>query len=210
MLVNIDFETRSKIDLKDRGLDAYARDISTEVICMAYSIDGGEVKLYTPQFALPQFLFNPETKFQAWNAAFEYNILKHVLQVPVKIEQFIDTMAMAAANNLPQSLDDCSQFLNSEYQKDPIGKRLIQKLSKPKKDGTFNEDPELLDQMYEYCKQDVRTEMAIAKQLRALSSNEQKVWELTQKINESGVPVDPQELQNAIKAVEENKCFIQS
>lgn len=210
MLVNIDFETRSKIDLKDRGLDAYARDISTEVICMAYSIDGGEVKLYTPQFALPQFLFNPETKFQAWNAAFEYNILKHVLQVPVKIEQFIDTMAMAAANNLPQSLDDCSQFLNSEYQKDPVGKRLIQKLSKPKKDGTFNEDPELLDQMYEYCKQDVRTEMAIAKQLRALSSNEQKVWELTQKINESGVPVDPQELQNAIKAVEENKCFIQS
>lgn len=208
MLVNLDFETRSAVDLKDKGLDTYARDISTEVICMAYSIDGGEVKLYTPQFALPQFLFNPDTKFQAWNAAFEYNILKHVLQVPVKIEQFIDTMAIAAANNLPQSLDDCSQFLDSEYQKDPVGKRLIQKLSKPKKDGTFNEDPELLDQMYEYCKQDVRTEMAIAKQLRALSANEQAVWVLTQKINESGVPVDPQELQNALFTCETNKTAI--
>jgi DNA polymerase len=164
--------------------------------------------LYTPQFALPQFLFNPETKFQAWNAAFEYNILKHVLQVPVKWEQMIDSMAIAAANNIPQALDDAAQFVDGEHLKDPIGKRLIQKLSKPKKDGTFNEDPELLDQMYEYCKQDVRTEMAVVKRLRGLSSLEQQVWVLTQKINEVGVPVDPQELQNAIFACEQNKAAI--
>ena len=205
MLVNLDFETRSTVDLKDKGLDTYARDPSTEVICMAYSIDGGDVKLYTPQFALPQFLFNPEVKFQAWNAAFEYNILKHVLQVPVKWEQMIDSMAIAAANNIPQALDDAAQFIDGEHLKDPIGKRLIQKLSKPKKDGTFNEDPELLDQMYEYCKQDVRTEMEVVKNLRGLSAAEQRVWVLTQKINEVGVPVDPQELRNAIFACETNK-----
>jgi DNA polymerase bacteriophage-type len=208
MLVNLDFETRSKVDLKDRGLDTYARDISTEVICMAYSIDGGDVKLYTPQFALPQFLFNPETKFQAWNAAFEYNILKHVLQVPVKWEQMIDSMAIAAANNIPQALEDAAQFIDGNHLKDPIGKRLIQKLSKPKKDGTFNEDPELLDQMYEYCKQDVRTEMEVIKNLRPLSKVEQQVWVLTQKINEVGVPVDPQELKNAIFTCEKNKELI--
>jgi DNA polymerase len=172
---------------------------------MAYSIDGGPVKLYTPQFALPQFLFDPNTIFTAWNAAFEYNILRNVLEVPVRWEQFIDTMAIAAANNLPQSLDECAQMLDAEYKKDPIGKRLIQKLSKPKKDGTFNEDPELLEQMYEYCKQDVRVEMSIAKQLRPLSGNEQKVWVLTQKINDRGVPVDPDELKNAIFACEQNK-----
>jgi DNA polymerase bacteriophage-type len=205
MLVNLDFETRSKVDLKDKGLDTYARDSSTEVICMAYSIDGSDVKLYTPQFALPQFLFNPETKFQAWNAAFEYNILKHVLQVPVKWEQMIDSMAIAAANNIPQALEDAAQFIDGNHLKDPIGKRLIQKLSKPKKDGTFNEDPELLEQMYEYCKQDVRTEMEVVKNLRALSAVEQQVWVLTQKINEVGVPVDPQELRNAIFACEQNK-----
>lgn len=205
MLVNLDFETRSRVDLKDKGLDTYARDISTEVICMAYSIDGGEVKLWTPQFAIPQFLFKPEAKFQAWNAAFEYNILKHVLQVPVKWEQMIDSMAIAAANNIPQSLEDAAQFIDGNQLKDPIGKRLIQKLSKPKKDGTFNEDPELLDQMYEYCKQDVRTEMEVVKHLRGLSSSEQAVWVLTQKINEVGVPVDPQELKNAIFACEQNK-----
>ena len=138
MLINLDFETRSKVDIKDKGLDAYAKDISTEVICMAYSIDGGEVKLWTPQFAIPQFLFNPQARFSAWNAAFEYNILRYVLEVPVKWEQMIDSMAIAAANNIPQALDDAAQFVDGEHLKDPIGKRLIQKLSKPKKDGTFN------------------------------------------------------------------------
>jgi DNA polymerase len=208
MLVNLDFETRSKVDLKDKGLDTYARDISTEVICMAYSIDGGEVKLWTPQFAIPQFLSNPNAKFQAWNAAFEYNIMKHVLQLNTTWEQMIDSMAIAAANNIPQALDDAAQFIDGEHLKDPIGKRLIQKLSKPKKDGTFNEDPELLDQMYEYCKQDVRTEMEVVKNLRPLSASEQAVWVLTQKINEAGVPVDPQELKNAIFACEQNKKAI--
>jgi DNA polymerase len=208
MLVNLDFETRSKVDLKDKGLDTYARDVSTEVICMAYSIDGGEVKLWTPQFAIPQFLSNPNAKFQAWNAAFEYNIMKHVLQLNTTWDQMIDSMAIAAANNIPQALDDAAQFVDGEHLKDPIGKRLIQKLSKPKKDGTFNEDPELLDQMYEYCKQDVRTEMEVVKRLRALSSVEQDVWVLTQRINEAGVPVDPQELQNAIFACEQNKAAI--
>ena len=208
MLVNLDFETRSKVDLKDKGLDTYARDISTEVICMAYSIDGGEVKLWTPQFAIPQFLSNPNAKFQAWNAAFEYNIMKHVLHLNTTWDQMIDSMAIAAANNIPQALDDAALFVDGEHLKDPIGKRLIQKLSKPKKDGTFNKDTELLEQMYEYCKQDVRTEMDVIKNLRPLSKVEQQVWALTQKINEMGVPVDPQELQNAIFACEKNKAAI--
>jgi DNA polymerase bacteriophage-type len=206
MLVNLDFETRSKVDIKDKGLDTYARDPSTEVICMAYSVDQGPVKLWTPGTALPMFMFqNTGVFFQAWNAAFEYNIMKHVLQLDTRWEQMIDSMAIAAANNIPQALDDAAQFIDGEHLKDPIGKRLIQKLSKPKKDGTFNEDPELLDQMYEYCKQDVRTEMEVVRHLRPLSSNEQQVWVLTQKINEVGVPVDPQELRNAIFACEQNK-----
>ena len=107
MLVSIDFETRSRVDLPTYGLDKYAKDRSTEVLCMAYSIDGGPVQLYTPQFAIPQFLFDPNTRFTAWNAAFEYNILRNVMEVPVQWEQFTDSMALAAANNLPQGLEDC-------------------------------------------------------------------------------------------------------
>ena len=205
MLISIDFETRSKVDLPTYGLDKYSKDPSTEVICMAYSMDGGDVKLWTPTTQLPSIFHRKEVQFTAWNAAFEYNIMKHVLGLDVDWAQFIDTMAVAASNNIPQSLEEAALFLGTIEQKDSEGKKLIQKLSKPKKDGTFNMDAELLNQMYEYCKQDVRTEMAIARQLRGLSSNEQAIWVATQRINERGVSVDPQELIHAVNAVNAGK-----
>ena len=100
---------------------------------------------------------DPLTQFliQAWNAMFEYAIWNCVC-VPkygwpkLKLEQCVDTMAVAAANNIPQSLDDAGAFLDAQYQKDPIGKRLIQKLCKPNSKGEFNNDPELLKQLLDY------------------------------------------------------------
>ena len=56
-------------------------------------------------------------------------------------------------------------------------------------------------ELFDYCEQDVRAEMSIVANLRPLSLVEQEVWELTQRINLRGVPVDPKELQNAVKAV---------
>ena len=109
-------------------------------------------------------------------------------------------MAIAAANNIPQALGDAAQFMDAEHKKDTRGRYLIQKLCKPHK-GVFNEDPELMRELFEYCKQDVRAEMSIVANLRPLSLVEQEVWELTQRINLRGVPVDPKELQNAVKAV---------
>ena len=212
MIYSIDFETRSEIDLIDRGLDVYANDASTEVLCIAFGTMPESIKVSTPQ--------NPETnhlwplmqhvskggKIQAWNALFEYAIWNCVCVPkydwpPLKLEQCIDILATATANNIPQGLDDAGAFFNLEYKKDPIGKRLIQKLCKPHK-GEFNNDPELLNQLYEYCRQDVKTEMSIGRILRALDASEQKVWELTQRINIRGVPVDSEELKNAVFACE--------
>jgi DNA polymerase len=58
-----------------------------------------------------------------------------------------------------------------------------------------------MKELFDYCAQDVRTEMAIGSVLRPLSDAEQEVWELTQRINLKGVPVDPNELHNAVLAV---------
>jgi DNA polymerase len=210
MIYSIDFETRSAIDLTDRGLDIYANDDTTEVLCMAFGINPQDVDVIDPN---NKFLYNPVLshvenggKIQAWNAMFEYAIWNCVCVPkygwpPLKLTQCIDTMAIAAANNIPQSLDDAGVFMNSEHKKDAVGKRLIQKLCKPNNKGVFNEDPELLAQLFEYCAQDVRTEMAIGSVLRPLSDLEQEVWELTQRINLRGVPVNPQELHNAVQAV---------
>ena len=209
MIYSIDFETRSIIDLTDRGLDVYANDPSTEALCVAFGTSPDAIGLYIPSRKTPGALVEHVAnggKIQAWNAMFEYAIWNCVC-VPkygwpvLKLEQVIDSMAIAAANNIPQSLGDAALFMDATHKKDPIGAKLIQKLCKPNKNGEFNNDPELLRQLYEYCKQDVRTEMSIVSKLRPLSDSEQAIWELTQRINLRGVPVDPKELQNAVKAV---------
>ena len=209
MIYSIDFETRSRIDLVNRGLDVYANDPSTEVICIAFGTDPDKILVRHPQFKIDELLEHVRNggKIQAWNAMFEYAIWNCVCVPkygwpPLKIAQCIDSMATAAANNIPQSLEDAALFLGTIEQKDPEGKKLIMKLSKPQKDGTFNMDPDLIGKMFDYCAQDVRTEMSVVKGLRALSEAEQAVWIATQKINIRGVPVDPRELQNAIRAVE--------
>jgi DNA polymerase len=219
MIYSIDFETRSKANLPDVGLDNYANDPTTEVLCIAFGNNPETVNVLPPQ--------NPSTnqlwplmqhvskggKIAAWNAMFEYAIWNCVC-VPkygwpvLKLEQCIDTMAVAAANNIPQGLDDAGAFMDAQYQKDPIGKRLIQKLCKPNSKGGFNDDPELMSQLFDYCAQDVRTEMALGAVLRPLEDVEQAVWTLTQRINTRGVPVDPRELQNAVLAVEKAQAAI--
>jgi hypothetical protein len=133
-------------------LDIYANDDTTEVLCIAFGNTPETVNVLPPQ--------NPSTnqlwplmqhvskggKIQAWNAMFEYAIWNCVC-VPkygwpkLALTQCIDTMAIAAANNVPQSLDDAGKFMNSEHKKDAVGKRLIMKLSKPNSKGVFNEDP---------------------------------------------------------------------
>lgn len=208
MIYSIDFETRSFIDLVEHGLDIYANDESTDILCIAYGSDTNNVRVidsvFTQNFPLLDHVRNGG-KIQAWNAMFEYAIWNCVC-VPkygwpeLKLEQCIDSMAIAAANNIPQSLGDAAAFIDANQQKDTRGRYLIQKLCKPHK-GVFNDDPELLNELFNYCKQDVRTELAVVSNLRHLSDHEQEVWAMTQRINIRGVPVDPSELHNAVRAV---------
>jgi len=213
MIYSIDFETRSTIDLTEQGLDIYANDDTTEVLCIAFGNPTTDSVIVTKPRVDPSnedlmFLLahvKRGGKIQAWNAMFEYAIWNCVCVPkygwpPLKLEQCIDSMAIAAANNVPQSLGDAAIFMDANQQKDTRGRYLIQKLCKPHK-GVFNNDPELLKELFDYCAQDVRTEMAIVANLRPLSDVEQEVWELTQRINLRGVPVDPQELHNAVLAV---------
>ena len=46
-MIWLDFETRSTCDLKSRGVYNYAQDLTTEVLCMSYAVDDGEVQTWT-------------------------------------------------------------------------------------------------------------------------------------------------------------------
>ena len=210
IVFSIDFETRSNIDLTEQGLDIYANDPSTEVLCIAYGPNIDNVLVYHPERTNVERLLDHVKnggKIQAWNAMFEYAIWNCVC-VPkygwpkLRLNQCIDSMAIAAANNVPQSLGDAAIFMDANQKKDTHGRYLIQKLCKPQKNGLFNNDPKLLFELFDYCAQDVRTEMAIVANLRPLTAVEEDIWTLTQRINLRGVPVDPIELQNAVLACE--------
>ena len=221
MIYSIDFESRSAIDLTEQGLDIYANDPTTEVLCIAFGTNPNNVLVSKPGkktdqgFMLPmlpgggsllQHVYSGG-KIQAWNAMFEYAIWNCVCVPkygwpPLKLEQCIDSMAIAAANNVPQSLGDAAIFMDSAHKKDTRGRYLINKLCKPKKDGTWDESGVLMAELFNYCADDVRAEMSIVADLRPLTASEMDVWTLTQRINLRGVPVDPKELRNAIAAID--------
>ena len=109
MIYSIDFETRSKANLPDVGLDIYANDPTTEVLCIAFGTDPNNVYVKTPEELSfhRTVLFDHVRnggKIQAWNAMFEYAIWNCVC-VPkygwpeLKLEQVIDSMAIAAAKS---------------------------------------------------------------------------------------------------------------
>jgi DNA polymerase len=212
MIYSIDFETRSFADLPEVGLDKYANCLSTEVLCIAFGTQPDNVLVTSPKPTANLDLNNLLAhvrgggKIQAWNAMFEYAIWNCVCVPkygwpPLKLEQCIDTMAIAAVNNVPQALGDAAIFMDANQQKDTRGRYLIQKLCKPNRKGVFEDNFELMAELFAYCAQDVRTEMAIGAVLRPLSAFEQEVWELTQRINLRGVPVDYNELHSAVLAV---------
>jgi DNA polymerase len=215
MIYSIDFETRSAIDLTEQGLDIYANDPTTEVLCIAYGTTPENVHVShvskNPLLSKISFVnlldhVRNGGKIQAWNAMFEFFIWNCVCVPkygwpPLKLEQCIDSMAIAAANNIPQSLGDAAIFMDAAHKKDTRGRYLINKLCKPKKDGTWDESGVLMAELFNYCSDDVRAEMSIVADLRPLTASEMDIWTLTQRINLRGVPVDPKELRNAVLAV---------
>ena len=194
-LLWIDFETRSKCDLPSRGVYNYAQDASTEVLCMSYAFDDDEAVTWVPGQPFPAIVANHTGQIRAHNAAFERLIFWFVLcpdhKIPEpKLEQFYCTAAQARANCAPSSLEDVGRFAGASMKKDYRGSQLIRLLSIPRADGTFNDDPALLTEMYRYCDQDVRAMRAISKGMRDLSADELADYHVNERVNDRGVRVD--------------------
>ena len=70
-------------------------------------------------------------------------------------------MAMALACALPGKLEKVAEVLGLEHRKDTEGARLMRLLSRPLPDGTFIEDPALLERLYAYCAGDTEAEREV-------------------------------------------------
>jgi len=186
----VDFETRSRCDLKRGGVYNYAQDLSTEVLCMSYAFDDEPVVTWLPKHPFPERVAAYTGEIRAHNAAFERLIFWYVLQINFKLEQFYCTATQARANCLPGSLEDIGRALGASMKKDHRGAALIRQLSIPRHDGTFNSDPELMAEMVAYCEQDVRAMRSVSAAMRDLSERELADYHVNERINDRGVMVD--------------------
>jgi len=192
MIVSCDVETRSPVDLKTQG--AYKYFDQADVLCLCYSINEGPIQLWTPGDPVPD-CFEHAERITAWNAAFERLAFSQVLTPrygfpPIELERWFCTAYQSRCNNMPGALGNAARCLGTKDQKDPIGERLIKQLCIPQPDGSFNNDPNLLEQLYSYCKKDVLAEMAIARQLRMLTDTELEDWHVSERMNDMGIKVD--------------------
>ena len=186
----VDFETRSRCDLKSAGVYNYAQHASTDVICMSYAFDNQAVHTWRPGEDFPARVRHHADQIRAHNAAFERLIFWHVLGIHFKLEQFYCTATQARANCLPASLEDVGRAVSSRMRKDHRGSQLIRLLCIPKADGTFNMDATLLKEMIAYCEQDVRTMREISLAIRELADDELSDYHVSERINDRGVLLD--------------------
>ena len=202
----VDFETRSRCDLKARGVYNYALDFSTEVLCMSYAFDDEDVQTWVPDQPFPERVLQHRGQIRAHNATFERLIFQYVLDMPFKPEQFYCTAAQARGNCAPGSLEDVGRFASADMRKDYRGAQLIRLLSIPQADGTFREDAALMAEMIAYCEQDVRAMRAVSKAMRDLSAEELADYHVNERINDRGVLIDVELAHAAVKyAAEEAK-----
>ena len=204
MTVSIDFETRSAVDLRKTGVYKYAADPSTDIWCMAYKAPwsddvlvwqpGNERDIYLEDWIMAGGLLS------AWNANFERTIWNEVMvgryQWPAtRIKQWRCTMAQASAMGLPRALGQAAAVLGVEEQKDKTGAALMLRMARPRKvnaDGSYTwwNTKDKVEQLIQYCRQDVRTELSVAEVLNEMPDSERRLYQLDQRINDRGVKVD--------------------
>jgi DNA polymerase len=218
-LLVIDFETRSLVNLKQVGHAYYAAHPSTDVICAAGVLgDEPDVGLWVRGEPVPAPIIeacaDPGLLFGAHNAAFEIAIWRHSLtprygwpECP-PIERWRCSMAMASALALPPKLGKLAEVLGLTHRKaDDHVMHLTCKPRRPRGDEDPNgcpywfDDPEHLEQLYEYCRQDVRCERELFQLLPPLHPDEQKLWCLDQTINFRGFYTDGVLIERALAII---------
>ncbi len=222
--IEIDYETRSAVELKTHGVYRYMAHPSTKALMASYQINGGPVRRWRYGQPCPADLREAIERgdaISAHNAAFERLLMQRVLAerhgwpMP-KTSQFRCTAATAAALALPRKLEHLGEALNLPVQKDKAGAALIRKFSKPRaprKGETavgllFNEPEDFqpdFERFHDYCDDDVRTEAEADKRMVPLSDFEQQAYTMSEIINDRGVRIDLKSAHAAVALAEKAK-----
>lgn len=223
MAIHLDYETRSRADLKEVGADRYARDPSTRILMAAVSRDDGPVYLWVnPLFRTDDEMGDPEASILLASIGFDEEMWAHNapfelamtvgrvedIHIKVPINKWRCTMAMARRAGLPQGLGQLAETLGLKEQKDRAGYDLIRFFCVPRKDGQFNEPKDYPDKWVafcNYCRQDVVTEKAIHRRMKVfeLKGDLLDGFLFDLRMNQRGFPVNVEGLKHAKRIIDE-------
>lgn len=208
-ILSIDIETKSGADLKKSGVYRYASDPDFQILLFAYALNDLPVQVIDlTKDQLPdnilQMLTNPAITKCAFNANFERTCIASHFKIVCDPKQWICTMVWSTTLGFPNSLEQVAKAMSLTDQKDAHGKRLIKQFCTP----PFldpNTAPEKWLQFISYCQQDVEVERAVRRKIERFPMVEWDLWSLDQQINDYGVRLDRQLVEQAIKADELNR-----
>lgn len=217
MIMGVDIETYSSVDLTKAGVRPYTEAPDFAILLIAYQVgDGptmlidlaaggeGEPSLLPPVASdlipgdLEDFLVmltSPNVVKTAYNASFERTCLARHFGRPMPPEQWRCTMVQAATLGLPGTLGQVGAALGLDQQKMTEGKELIRYFCKPTKDGVRHlpqDAPEKWETFRRYCVRDVDVETDIRHRLARYPRPQAELdaWALDQRINDRGVRLD--------------------
>lgn len=158
MTILLDFESRSRCDLKKHGGRLYWAHHSTEAICcVLFDTETGDVGLWLPGMPCP---FEPDDVLGAHNATgFDRFGCERLGWRSASDPRWVDTSELARKAGLPGALDALGQRWLG-IAKDKEGNRLVQSLSRPSRAkarlGQLPDiTPEILSRVVAYCASDV-------------------------------------------------------
>jgi DNA polymerase len=200
IVIMIDMETKSRVDLKACGADRYAADGSTDILCCSFiNKDNGQAWLWYPGSGVPAELalaLQLADEYEAHNARFDQLIYEYIAVgeygfPALPAHKWVCTSAQCRVNALPSSLDAATRATNAKHKKDHSGSSLIRRMCVPnKKTGEFETSAALLGKMGKYCMQDSRATVSMTALLRPLSTQDKIDWQINERINDKGVKID--------------------
>lgn len=213
--MSVDLETFSSVDIKKSGLYKYVQSTDFQILLFAYSFDDGPVQildLAQGELLPPEIAFalqDPQVIKHAYNAPFEWYCLNKFYHSP--LGQWRCTMLHGLYCGYTAGLAATAVALGlpEDKRKMGIGSALIRTFCVPCKPTANNghrtrtlphHEPEKWQLFKDYCRQDVVTEMEIERRLSLfpMPEQEQRLWELDQRMNAYGVAVDPELIDGAV------------
>jgi DNA polymerase len=233
-VITLDFETRGVVDLTKVGAMRYAMDRATQALCLCWNFSERpieEVELWHRDHPWIEKSPRPDElierirdgePIEAHNAGFEFYTWNETLRrefpefdVEIKLEQLYCSAAKGSCVSMPRRLGDAAAAAGLDQRKDTDGRRLITKLSKPRRRTIRVVDPELIAlgftkkdattittvmefceeeaehrKNWLYCGQDVRTERSYSEWLPEMSEREREYWVMDFRMNQRGITLD--------------------